>query len=390
MLSIFVIAIQGFQCPYQVHKIPDAFHHLRTLKYLSIVNSRVDDWNPNAMANIGATVQTLTLENDGLTNWPLWVQYFTQLTQLSITGSLISAIPDDGLDKLASKLERLMLNNNKLTEVPKTLSNMSALRLLTLDYNQIVNITWLPKFSMITFLSLSSNNIADGNMVSNALKPYAGSLTDVHFNDNKLTYIPDFGLLTGVTEFNLTSNEIVDPFSGTLPPNVIYVYFGHNQFSLIPRLFLNAKSVSDLFMPSNKVTMLDAMYIPSWTSAIEMGFNLISELTDTSFPAGSKLQFLRLNNNPIVKISNQAFANLQHLAELGLQQTRLTRLPLALGSLTGIVTVDVSGSTSLVCTCLESSLRSWILTQDSENFIGNCGQMSVYEFFHNLSLGCPV
>lgn len=334
-------------------------------------------------------MQTLTLENVGFTSWPMWIQYFTQVTQLSVTTSSISVIPVDGLNRLFNTLERLTLNNNKLTEVPKTLSNMSVLRTLTMENNRIVNVTWLPNTGTLIFLSLASNNIADGGMVSNALKSYAGSLTVLHLSDNKLTYIPDFSFLTRVLQFNFTKNQLFDPFSGTLPPYVNNIDLGHNVFSLIPRLFWSLNSVSDLVMPFNKVSVLDEMHIPPWTNSMNLNFNLITELTDTSFPTNSSLQFVRLNNNPISKISSQAFTDLPRLVELDLQNTKLTRLPLALGSLKGFVSIDVSGSKDLVCTCEEKALRSWIISQTAENIVGDCGETSVFDFFQYLSEGCP-
>lgn len=334
-------------------------------------------------------MQTLTLENVGFTSWPMWIQYFTQVTQLSVTTSSISVIPVDGLNRLFNTLERLTMNNNKLTEVPKTLSNMSVLRTLTMENNRIVNVTWLPNTGTLIFLSLASNNIADGDMVSNALKSYAGSLTVLHLSDNKLTYIPDFSFLTRVLQFNFTKNQFFDPFSGTLPPYVNNIDLGHNVFSLIPRLFWSLNSVSDLVMPFNEVSMLDEMRIPPWTNSMNLNFNLITELTDTSFPTNSSLQFVRLNNNPISKISSQAFTDLPRLVELDLQNTKLTRIPLALASLKGFVSIDVSGSKDLVCTCEEKGLRSWIISQTVENIVGDCGETSVYDFFQYLSLGCP-
>lgn len=371
-------------------RISDAFLHLRALKQLSILDSEVEDWNENAMKNIALTVETLSLENVGFTSWPTWIQYFTHLTELSVTGSSINSIPDDALVKLAKILRSLNLNDNSLSEVPKTLSKLTALQMISLEQNKIVDVTWLPQSRNLSFLSLHHNSIQNANELSSALRLYADSLYDLQLSENKLTSIPNLSFLSHIGSLNFTSNLISDPYSGTLPPGLYELDLGYNSLTTIPRIMWTLKSVTDFVFTSNAIDEIQGIDITPWTTALELGFNVITALTDTSFPMNSSISALRLNNNPLTQISTEAFKNLPRLDELNIQYTKITRLPLGLSLLKGYVLFDVTGSDDLVCTCSEKSLEPWILFQSRGNIIGNCGQMSIYDFFKTLSPGCPV
>lgn len=342
------------------------------------------------MRSLGATLQSLNLGAVGLTTWPDWLTSFAHLTELIVTNNDISYLPDDALDLVANTLTQLAISNTKINAVPKTLSKMTALKLLSLTQNKITDITWLPQLCNLTQLSLNGNRITDAKKLSTALRFYAGTIYNFEVNDNLLTSIPDMSFLTLVTSLDYTNNHISDPSSGVIPGGLTYLNLGKNLLPSIPSIFKTMKSVPNLVLSYNRILSIQGSDFPNSTTTVDLGNNIIAELTDSSFQENSIITKLLLPFNPISKISLSAFDNLPQLQQLDIKHTKLTRLPLAIASLTKLNYIDVTGSADLVCTCLEKSLQPILSALDSFNVVGDCGQTSLYIFFRELSPSCPT
>ncbi|BFZ20229.1 hypothetical protein BsWGS_23268 [Bradybaena similaris] len=371
-------------------RLPDAFLHLNVLTDLTITGDVIEDWNINVMKHIGTSVKSLYIKNfHAINEWPGWFQYFTHLTEVGISGTSISDIPDDAFNSLENKLTDLTLSNNSLLTVPRALSRISSLQSLSLDQNRIYDVRWLPQFSNLTFLALNSNRLYNASQVSIVLRGYASSLFACLIHNNYLTAFPDVDFLTQVNSMDFTNNMIVDANSGSLPPGLSELRMEHNSLPRIPQLLSMLQSITTLFLSSNKITQLQGTAFPPNVVVVQFQYNLIREITDSSFPKNSKISNIGLSSNPLATISDNAFKNLGHLAELNLQNTKLTRLPLALSSLTRLNVIDVSNTDTLVCTCQQNKLRNWILALPSGTVVGNCGGTSIYYFYSILSSGCP-
>ncbi|BFZ20259.1 hypothetical protein BsWGS_23298 [Bradybaena similaris] len=370
-------------------KIPDALLRLDSLKSLTVAHSKIEDWNEDVMIQLGRTLTFLNLENVSLTSWPTWIQHLPMLTDLSISSCLLTSMPDDALDSIAGSLVSLLLSRNRLTSVPKALSKLTALQTLYINNNMLVDVSWLPQKSPLTTLILNNNHIKNSTALSTALRPYGNSLTDLEIKNNQLTSIPDCSFLILIENWDFSHNRISDPYSGSVNPNITSIDLSYNALQTIPPVLTTLQQMNILLLPWNDIKVITSTRIPTWITELELGFNLVSVLTDNSFPQDSQLVTLHLNNNPIVEISNLAFKSTPMLRELNLQGTRLKRLPIALGSISGLTYFDMSNISQLVCTCMESSLKQWILSQSSGSVVGNCGETSIYDFFSKLSSACP-
>lgn len=369
-------------------RIPDAFLGLNSLRYLTIFDSTALDWNVDVMKHIGPRMETLFLQNVGLKGWPVWIQYFSNLTELSLEGEFISSIPDDALDMLASRLTGLSLSMNNLTSVPKTVSSLRALQSLQLYNNSITDITWLPRSSKLSLLALNFNSIADSSKLSNVLSAFADSLTELTLNGNHLTEFPDLSFLTKVDGLDFTHNWISLPGPGSLPKTLNGLYLGFNALTRIPEVFKSLPYVTDVLMTRNAVTEIRDIDFSPWIIDIDLSYNLVKELTDNSFPKNSNITSLDLESNPLAVISLHVFDNLPKLLALNLDDTKLARLPLGLSALVNVNFFSISNSYGLVCTCSEKSLTSWILSRSNE-VDSACGEMTIHDFFANYGQACP-
>jgi Leucine-rich repeat (LRR) protein len=370
-------------------QLPAAFGHLNVLSFLSIGESSIEDWNLEALKPIGASVGTLALDKLTLKEWPSWLQLFTNLTDLGISGCRISSIPDNGLDAQKHILTDLTLNNNSLKTVPKAVSYMTALRLLALDKNKIADVNWLPQSSNLTSLSLNGNKLHNADQLSDRLKVYADTLSDFNIQSNDLTSFPKLDFLVHVSSLDFVHNKLVDPNSGSLPVNLTDLKMKSNALPRIPRILSSLHQITQVWLGSNAITALEGTAFPPFSRGVELENNRITDIGDTSFPFNSSITYILLNNNPLVSISENAFLNLPHLVELQVQYTKLTRMPMALRSLDKIDVIYFTNIESLVCTCMEKSLQDWIKLMRPEMVKGTCGEVSILYFFTVLSPECP-
>lgn len=368
-------------------QIPLAFGRLHSLKQLSIYATKILVWDTDSMKNIGHTIQTLYLENVGLTAWPGWLQYFSSLTELSIVQASISSVPDNCLDHVNRSLTSLTITNTNITLIPKTVASLQSLTSLDLLDNKISDVTWMPQNSKLSSLSLNNNFITDANVVSKVLKPLAKTLSYIDLEGNRMTSFPDLSFLTNCGGFDLSNNRISNYTSGSLPPHTYDLDLGSNYLPFIPQFLSSALSLSDLVLSSNVIKYIRGQDLPPTVMELDLGYNLISEIADDSFMPNSRIVSLSLNNNPIIRISDVVFNNFPYLSELNLQSTKLTRLPLGLSSLSSLDSFDASDIKGLVCTCMEKDLAALFLRL--QYLSGNCGATSIYEFFAALSPSCP-
>ncbi|CAG5119864.1 unnamed protein product [Candidula unifasciata] len=294
------------------------------------------------------------------------------------------------LDATAHSLTRLSLNSNLLTIVPKALSNLNYLQSLYLQNNHITDIRWLPQNSKLGILSLSYNYIWNASQLSEVLRPYGTSMNSFDIDNNHLTSMPDISYMVNVRALQFTRNRLSDPISGAVASNVFMLELYYNSFPFVPKILSKLPLLTTIALSNNAITAIRETDFQRNTTIIELDYNLITELTDTSFPENFALQELNLNNNPLTKMSSVALKNLPSLTFLDLRSTKLTRLPLGLKYLGGLVVLDLTNNSLLVCTCAESSLRAWVMNLNPKNVKGSCGQTGVYNFFSALSPLCPV
>lgn len=308
---------------------------------------------------------------------------------LGLSGCSLADIPEDGLDGMVNSLSSLILMNNNFTIIPQAVSKLVAVTSISLDNNRIADVKWLPGNRKLKSLSLNSNRLHDANQLSSVLRPHNNTLNELDLQDNLLQTFPNIDFLIHVSKLDFTNNRLIDSNFGSLPPGLKNLDMGENSLPRIPRFLSGLNSVTKLLLGHNSVTQLEGTSFPPSTQRVEVDYNLIAEITDSSFPDSSSITNIMLNNNPLVKISENAFRNLPNLEDLDLQHTKLTRLPLALASLNRAESINLSNTDSLVCTCAESSLRAWMLSHPGEIVKGKCGPTTIYYFFSVLSSGCP-
>ncbi|MEG4580668.1 leucine-rich repeat domain-containing protein [Microcoleus sp. MON1_C5] len=161
----------------------------------------------------------------------------SNLTELSLDGNQITDLtPLSALTNLTS----LYLNNNQITDITR-LSALTNLTSLYLNNNQITDITGLSALTNLTFLYLNNNQITDIRGLS-ALT----NLTSLNLCSNQITDITPLSALTNLTDLNLYCNQITDitPLSALISLTSLYLF--SNEITDIAPLsaLINLKGLS--------------------------------------------------------------------------------------------------------------------------------------------------
>ena len=131
-----------------------------------------------------------------------------------------------------------------------------------------------------------------------------------------------------------------------------------------------------------------------------LSFTQLVSVDHLTFP--SSLTSLHLNNNPISSLSSDAFTSLANLEVLYLYDTHLTRLPLALTSLTHLEHLDFGSHPNMTCSCSEAApISHWYVDRlealKLQNILGDmisgyCGDgtTSISYFLEEFATLCPV
>ncbi len=159
------------------------------------------------------------------------MEYFISLQSLTLQGNQIS-----DLSPLANleKLESLDLENNQISDL-SPLANLPELTVLDLVNNQISDISALSGLTNLTDLGLSYNQISDLSSLANL-----SELTALFLVNNQISDISALSGLTNLTDLGLVYNQISDLSSLANLTEIVNLYLDHNQIVDIQPLVDNS------------------------------------------------------------------------------------------------------------------------------------------------------
>lgn len=278
----------------------------------------------------------------------------TRLVRLILTKNKISSLEDGSLQGLVNLVE-LDLSNNFLSKVPMVaLAALTNLKFLNLGSNKIQSVADvdLESLGSLEYLDLSRNLIQEimpGTFLGMAnLKGLDFSVNVVRkveddafeglraleyldLSDNKVLSLPAVALsrLPNLKRLKIDYNRI-----GALSYDILRSVKGLEELSLayniireIPEgTFKDLKSLKILNLFGNKIAEVNAetfMGIEANLEYMDLGFNIISEISRVSYP---NLRYLNLEKNLIRNISS-VFNLLRNLQVLNMGENMVRELP---------------------------------------------------------------
>ena len=254
--------------------------------------------------------ETVTSDCDNLLKAEVAIQYPTNISYLSWSGSVLHAIKPYAFLTLADVLHGLYLVNISLQYLQQGIfDGLNALKYLFLMDNQLTEI---------------SSNIFDDLQ----------SLEVVDLSDNQLTEIA--GAFTSVQSLwllDLTSNQLtkVTPGAFSHLPSLEFLRLANNHITEVTSgVFNNLTNLRALDLSSNKLAEV-APGSFSYLSSLEyldLYNNQITEVTPGVFSNLTNLHTLELSNNKFKNVTSDVFGKLPNLYSMNLSCNQLTAIKL--------------------------------------------------------------
>ncbi|KAL3848497.1 hypothetical protein ACJMK2_019349 [Sinanodonta woodiana] len=144
-----------------------------------------------AFAGMMNTTTNLSLENDGLTDFPDILLTLQKVENLSLARNRLEFVSDSSVQKIAStKLTILNLEACELDRIPGALSQLTSLRDLDLSYNRIYTIERndLQQLNQLVNLTLSYNDVG---YISDSSFKGLSALRKLELRNSNLTIVPE-------------------------------------------------------------------------------------------------------------------------------------------------------------------------------------------------------
>ncbi|XP_055365335.1 leucine-rich repeat serine/threonine-protein kinase 2 isoform X2 [Betta splendens] len=294
---------------------------------------------------------------------------------LDLSGNELSSLSclDDGfIQQQLWHLLRLDLSTNGLFQFPPALcQSLQSLTRLDLQGNQLQS---LPA-ELLSLPSLGTLNVSRncvGPLLTFDPSVTCPSLRQLNLSFNKLsTFPPELGRAMGqLEELVLEGNSIAELCAPLCLPEVTLLDVSKNRVETISLDFLtgcpkletfnaSANKISSLsHLPSRLTTLKLAansftcvseaiLHLPILRS-VDMRSNHISVLPGPRFWTSSNLRELMFSHNSITTLDlSQTISKWTRLEKLHLSDNKLTEIPLQIGSLEGLTSLDVSRNPGL-------------------------------------------
>jgi Leucine-rich repeat (LRR) protein len=316
--------------------------------------SVLDNWYGVTMS--AGRVSRLSLGNNGLRgSFPKSLINLTALKYLALDSNQLSgSIPDAGFGNnnsiWLSAAETLWIQQNQISgSFPTTIVHDKNLKSLRMNNNQLSGSIVSKIDSLKNLTELYLNN----NQLSGSLPLGLGNLASLKYlciNSNSITgSIPDtLKKLTNLITLRLDSNQMTGSIPSTLgnDTNLQILYLDQNQLSgSLPSQIGNLTKLTQLYLNNNQLSSSLPTQLGNLTSLtlLYLNNNLFSGSLPTQIGNLTNLTNLYLNNNQLSGSLPTQLGNLTSLTQLYLNNNQISgSLPSSLGNLTGLQNLYLS------------------------------------------------
>lgn len=199
---------------------------LKHLIILEIGYANKNLYNVENLLQYCNNLQRLILIYDNLYNIPQNIISLSLLTYLNLSNNKLSFICNDNIFKNLTNLIHLNLSNNELLYLPSSIANLTQLKKLQLQFNQLHEDYYDDNDDD------KNNKYCCSNLISN---------------------------LKMLTSLSLSNNELVN-FKCTNCTNLTFLDLSWNHLQKVPQGIFKLKNLTTLYLNCNQLTNIDGLY----------------------------------------------------------------------------------------------------------------------------------
>ncbi|XP_034290092.1 extracellular matrix protein 2-like [Pantherophis guttatus] len=296
-----------------------------------------------------SVLKTLYLAENEINNIPAGV--FLGLPNLEWLDLSKNKLKSTGLHpevfKNLTKLKRLNLDGNQLTSIPALPSSLHELKLNDNNLAGLQRQSFRGLFKLLT-LELEGNQLHDGNVPPTAFRVLS-RLMYLRLDRNHFRTIPS-GLPASLQELHLDSNHIEEVTEGVLNRtlNLTVLVLSNNKLEedrIAPRAWIDLLKLEALDLSHNRLVHVPS-FLPRRLKQLTLHHNLIERIPGYVFAHMKPgLEFLHLSHNVLRDdgIHAVSFLGLYHsLAELLLDNNQFQAIPRGIINLKGLQVLRLS------------------------------------------------
>ncbi|ODN03218.1 Protein toll [Orchesella cincta] len=249
---------------------------------------------------------------------------------ISCSNNFISSLPPL-LFHDTQQIQEIYLNNNSLSVLaPGLFAGLKQLVVLDLSHNQLTS-EWV---TGETYRGL--DNLYSLNLGYNQLTKISDQFRDLRYlqmlnlEHNAIFYIATdaFAGMPNIYNIVLSYNHIIsiDSFICNNLHAMAYLSLDNNKIETVePDSFKNCSSLSDLNLSSNKLKSIPgALQNLKGLKTIDLGENLITDISNASYQGLQNLYGLRLTGNAIKLLPRDAFSQMNALKIINCAKNNIT------------------------------------------------------------------
>lgn len=268
------------------------------LKSFAGAESRMD-WNVNCPLKCACYIGRLDTEN-----------LKDVMKIVNCSNAALQSIPQN----LSSSTEALIATNNSIQDLLLP-PRMWQLKFLDISNNKVVQFNkQIQKLTLLRSLNLHGNSIYS---LQNGQFSGLKRLTDLDLSSNKLRYIEKhaFGGLNYVQRLNLENNNL-DALENqwfVSMPSLRWLYLSRNSLSeLKSKIFDTPNHLNTIDLNQNKIRNIEenAFFGLEWLNTLDLSNNNILSVPTRTFSPLINLKKLFFDGNPVYRLNNGAFSNL--------------------------------------------------------------------------------
>ncbi|WP_185716162.1 leucine-rich repeat domain-containing protein [Larkinella knui] len=344
-------------------RLPASLGELTKLKDLNLNYLQLDQNREWSFLNQLTELETIRLNYTRLQSVPD-LRSLKKLKLLELQGNEQLVIPAENLTGLDA-LEKIDLSNCKIRQLPSTITQLSGLKELVLNYNPLGELsTPFGSLKQLEVLQLSGCQLRklpesmgelihlkklhlDGNQLD-TLNFDIGKLTGLTFlsvYENQLRYLPSsMGRLGALQQLNLSNNKLVQlPETLGDVTSLTYLSLVGNRLTALPSSTGKLVNLTHLEVNGNRLQQLPASIGKlRRLKYLGLGSNKLTQLPDDWGELDS-LQSVDLVMNELTVLPGALFRLVQ-LHSLNLAGNKLTSIPPALGKLTNLTNLNLANN----------------------------------------------